>query len=131
MSTYLTQSTSDPSVAKYGEATITPTGNLTVFFTHRAVDVSDPEDSSILPDYMQKYVEYGVIARAYKANTDGRIQSLSEYWTLRRNAGLVAMKRYMSKRSVDRDYRLETGRMNSAAKSRRPQLPDEYPEVYP
>lgn len=121
----------DPDTAEYSEDALDVDGNLVVFYKPRATDLDEGSDESLLPEYLQRYVEYGVIARAYKANTDGRIASLGEYWTLRRNAGLTAIKRFITKRLADRDYRLETGRMNSAARSRRPRLPDEYPEVYP
>jgi hypothetical protein len=121
----------DPDTSEYGTDTLDVDGNLVVFFESRAVDLDDSDDESLLPDFLQRYVEYGVISRAYKANTDGKIQSLADYWAMRRVAGIAAIKRFMSKRLVDRDYRLETGRMSSDSQYRHPRLPDEYPATYP
>ena len=122
----------DPTTSRYaGEDAINPENNLVVFFVKRATDIEQGFDESLLPEFLQRYCEYGAISRAYKANTDGRIQSLADYWDLRKKAGLVAVKRFMVKRAADRDYRLESARMNSASQRRYPRLPDEYPEVYP
>lgn len=119
----------DPTTSEYGTTTINPTGNLVVFFVKKATDIEQEIDESLLPSYLQKYIEYGVISRAYKANTDGRIKSLADYWDMRKKAGIVAIKRFIAKRTSDREYRLEAQRMSSASKFRHSRLPDEYPEV--
>lgn len=131
MTTAIARAEADPTTSRYGVTTINPTGNLVVFFVKHATDIEEETDESLLPSFLQKYVEYGVISRAYKSNTDGRIQSLADYWDLRKKAGIVAIKRFMTKRLADREYRLESARMNSGGKYRHPRLPDEYPEVYP
>lgn len=132
MSIATTIAEENPTISRYaGEDAINPTGNLVVFFIKRATDIESEFDESLLPDFLQRYCEYGAISRAYKANTDGRIQSLADYWDMRKKAGIVAIKRFMAKRLADREYRLESARMNSGGKYRHPRLPDEYPEVYP
>ncbi len=91
-------------------------------------DIIDDQDISDFPNFMQKYIEYGVIARAYGANTDGKIQSLSDYWFLRYEAGIAVIKKYMGKRMTDRDYRLMID--HTSVRSRRhSRLPDTYPRT--
>ena len=86
-------------------------------------------DESDFPGFLQKYIEQGVISRAYGANTDGRIQSLSDYWGLRFQMGIEAIKRFKSNRAQDRNYRLKTSDIPARMTVRHPRLPDGYPAV--
>lgn len=91
-------------------------------------DIVDDTDESDFPAFLQKYIEYGVISRAYGANTDGKIQSLADYWKVRYEAGLIVIKKYMILRKTDRDYRLSIMGRRTRNK-RHPRLPDTYPQV--
>jgi hypothetical protein len=99
-------------------------------FTKTPTDIEIDEDEPDFPDYVCKYVIPGVLEAAYGANTDGRIKSLAEYWGYRREVGYGVMKRYLRKRSNDRDYRLATHGTPGTRTRREPRLPDAYPAVY-
>ena len=90
--------------------------------------VSDPGD---FPAYLQKYVRYGVISRAYGANTDGRIPTLAAYWGARYIGGIKVVKRFGRNRHNDRDYRLTTKGEGISRTHRHPRLPSAYPAVNP
>lgn len=91
-------------------------------------DLAFDADVSEFPQFLRKYIEHKVISRAYGANTDGRIQSLSDYWNYRYETGMQLVKRFMSKRKEDRDYRLTTG-IEPRRSSRHPRLPSTYPAI--
>lgn len=92
-------------------------------------DIVEDTDISDFPNFMRRVIEYGVVSRAYGANTDGKIKSLSDYWAFRYESGIALIKRYMSKRKMDRDYRLVTGQIPPSSLRRHPRLPDTYPNV--
>jgi len=93
-------------------------------------DVGDWYKTEIdMPDFFSKYVRYATLERCFGADTDGFIPSLRDYWKLRKEIGLKAMKKFKAMRCTDRDYRLGGG--ISRARSRHPRLPSEYPEVGP
>jgi len=109
-------------------------GQVFMVFESIPEDVNDnPSDwYSIeldLPDFFRKYIRYGVLERCFGANTDGFIPSLRDYWQLRKQIGIKAIKKYKSLRNADRDYRF--GGTYQSARSKHPRLPAEYPEVYP
>lgn len=86
-------------------------------------------DEPDYPDYLRKYLRYAVAARAYGANTDGRIKSLADYWTMRYELGISFIKRFMRLRRQDRDYRLTTKGAMPRRATMRPRLPDGYPAI--
>lgn len=94
-------------------------------------DVETLSDTPDFPPYLRKYIRYGVVSRAYGANTDGRIQSLSDYWRVRFDLGVEFVKRYVRNRRQDRDYRMTTKSVMSRRSRRHPRLPDTYPAVNP
>lgn len=89
---------------------------------------SDEPDT---PVFLNKYLRYGVIGRAYSANTEGRIKSLGEFWTQRYELGITFTKRWLRLRRQDRDYRLTTPGAPARRSYRHPRLPDAYPAVDP
>ena len=103
--------------------------NVLLVYDSMAADIQDELDTSDFPEFMQKYIECGVLERSYSANTDGRIQSLKDYWGLRYQTGIEMMKRYMRKRTQDRDYRLITSKRPPVRRYRHPRLPDGYPAI--
>lgn len=93
-------------------------------------DVTTISDEPAFPKFLRRYIRSGVISRAYGANTDGRIQSLADYWGSRWDFGIQCVQRFVRNRRQDRDYRLTT-KARSLRSYRHPRLPDSYPEVGP
>lgn len=81
------------------------------------------------PGFLTKYVRYGTLERCFGADTDGFIPSLRDYWRLRKEVGIKAVKKFKALRQSDRTYRLGGGR--AQVKSRHPRLPSAYPSQYP
>jgi hypothetical protein len=88
-------------------------------------------DEPEFPVFLRKYIRYGVLSRAYGANTDGKIQSLSDYWGVRYDLGCEFVKRYVRNRRKDRDYRLVTQGIRPSRYRRHPRLPAGYPAINP
>lgn len=104
--------------------------NIGLIYQCAPTDIQDTEDESEFPSFLQKYIEYGVLERAYAVNNDGKIESLRDYWQYRKNLGLKFIKRYMEKRMVDRDYRMLTRGIPGRRTRRQPRLPDTYPAAW-
>ena len=92
-------------------------------------DMDDGADESNFPPFLQKYIEHGTLSRAYGANTDGRIQSLADYWRFRYQVGLEVIKRYHGSRTAKRTYRLRTHSVQPSRRTRHPRLPSSYPSI--
>jgi len=103
-------------------------GNVLLIYKHSLEDIANPGDEPGLPRYLQKYLEYDVLSKAYRAQTDGQIKSLSEYWQWRAEIGKEVLNRFRWKRLEDRNYQLTSGGAVSR-KHRGPRLPAEYPPV--
>ncbi len=103
--------------------------NFVIIYDLIPTDISSNEDISDYPKFLRKYVEQIALSRAYRVNNDGNIKSLSEYWDYRSNIGLEAIKKYMSKKKEDRDYRLLTKTTPSVRTRRHPKLPSTYPAI--
>lgn len=99
------------------------------------IDPREPQslgDDLDMPSYLVRYVRFGVLGRAYAANTDGRIESLSRYWMARYNRGIENIQRFKGRRTADRVYRMVTQRAPIVGtKPKHPRLPDGYPAVNP
>jgi len=108
--------------ASYGRIDVD--NNLLVIFKKETEDFDATDDVSALPSFLTKYIEYGVIARAYRANTDGRIESLADYWDWRKEVGLKILATYRSKRYSARHYQLRTPGIPGRRTYRHPRLPD-------
>ena len=104
--------------------------NVLLIYNRNPVNVEQDIDESSFPEFLQKYIEYGVMAECYASNTDGRIRSLAEYWQLRYDNGIRLVKRFMENRNSDRHYRLKTaGNIISRSSKRHPRLPSTYPVI--
>ena len=121
----------DPDESAYGSTTLDVDDNLIVIFDKNATDLSEDTDASAFATFLHKYIEKGVISRAYGANTDGRISSLEEYWAMRKEVGIKAIKRYLAKRMSDKVYRLQPKTPTRSRSVRHPRLPSTYPITYP
>lgn len=103
--------------------------NVLLVYDARPTDIADDTVESDYPVFLRKYIEYGVIAEAYRANTDGRIESLGDYWAWRKSLGLEALRRLKLKRRTDRNFRLVTQQAPGRRTRREPRLPDGYPAI--
>jgi hypothetical protein len=114
--------------------TIETEGQIFAVFDAIPNDVSEEvgdwyTDEIDFPDYLLKYVRYATLERCFGANTDGFIPSLRDYWALRKEAGINAIKRFKTLRDSDREFRL--GPMVGRRVHRHPRLPAGYPAVNP
>lgn len=114
--------------------TIDTAGNLLCVFEAIPQDVSDDRGDWLnveldWPAFLVQYVRMGTLERCFGVDTDGFVPSLRDFWKLRKEAGINAMKRYRSLRKTDRDYQM--GGAGSAGRSRHPRLPSEYPRQWP
>src|SRR5574343_1192613 len=82
-------------------------------------------DDSDFPAWLQKYIEYGVLERAYGADTDGFIPSLRDYWRGRRDAGVKAILRAIRMRS-GADKTVTMGTWPRRERVMHPRLPSTY-----
>ena len=121
------------------------TGNLLSSESGIATEVLDTEDNVLLvynvtptevegtgddfdfPDFLTKYVRYGVLSRAFNANTDGYIPSLANYWNQRYQLGIQAIKRFRSNKTRDRNRTFVSENLSARRTIRHPRLPDGYP----
>ncbi len=105
--------------------------NVFMVYECSPTDMQVADDESDFPEFILKYIRFGVIARAYGGNNDGKIKSLSEYWMSRYSIGIKAVKRYMLLKRQDRDYRFKTTDVNPFRTARHARLPSAYPAVNP
>lgn len=108
---------------------IDPDDNILVIYSAIPTDIVTDQDISDYPEFLLKYIEYGVLEQAFKCNNDGYIPSLSQYYGYRYNIGIEAIKKFMRNRKVDRDYRLTTQSVRSVRERRLPKLPSTYPAI--
>lgn len=102
--------------------------NILMIYKTGMADIKSANDDPGISRYFQKYIEYGVLSRAYRANNDGSIKSLADYWTWRKSLGAHIINQYIINRLADRDFRLTSGR-RSPRRRRGPRLPSTYPDV--
>ena len=82
------------------------------------------------PEWTAKYIEYGVLERAYGADTDSFIPSLRDYWAQRKQVGILALRRFSLGRLKDRTFVIGQGVTGKTIRSR-VRLPQGYPAVWP
>lgn len=105
------------------------TNSVLMVYTVSPTDIQTASDEPDYPEFMRKYIRHGVVSRAYGANTDGKIQSLSDYWAARYEMGVTIIKQYMLSKRNDRDYRMTTKGLTGRRNIRHPRLPDTYPAL--
>jgi len=104
--------------------------NLLLIYEAQPEDIETEFDEGSLPGFLQKYCRYAVLERAYSMNTDGKIESLRDYWGWRKKLGMEAIKALKRKRRTDRDYQLTTKTVGGRRNVKHPRLPDTYPAVF-
>ena len=92
-------------------------------------DTTTWDDTLDWPAYMVHYIECGVLERAFGADTDGYIPSLRDYWALRKEIAINALKMFKRKRMSQRVFVM--GSKTSKMDNRRLRLPSGYPAVFP
>lgn len=107
---------------------ISSADNFLLIYESLPEDLQDESDESEWPEWAQKYIECGVLERAFAANTDGKIKSLENYWATRARLGEKVIKKWRSNRLTDRRYQFRTGQRRPL-RTARPRLPDTYPSV--
>ena len=106
--------------------------NVFIIYDVDPTDVLTAWDEGDFPEFLKKYIRFGVVSRAYQSNTDGQHRVLSQYWKFRYDQGVKSTYRYRRNRRNDRDYRLVTkGGGRTGRQHRHPRLPDTYPAVNP
>ena len=108
---------------------VSVTDNILLVYEISPLDIESVSDESDFPEFIRKYIRYGVISRAYDSNTDGRIPSLARLWQARYQVGIEVVKKFMRKRQSDRDYRLTTKPSAQIRRRRHPRLPSAFPAV--
>jgi hypothetical protein len=104
-------------------------GALLLVYKVRPVEVEGMDDELDWPTYLGRYVRYGVLARAYLQQGDGRIESLAGWWQRRYEQGALLIKRFLRLRGEDRTYRLRTGPAAGGSAPMWPRLPSTYPDI--
>lgn len=105
--------------------------NLFLVYEATPTDMVASDDESDFPDFILKYIRFGVIGRAYGGNNDGKIRSLADYWNGRYQLGVKIVKKYLILKKQDRDYRLKTADVNPFRAVKHARLPSAYPAVNP
>ena len=127
----VTQRTGNVLSAESGIATevLDSADNVLLVFDVTPTEVIGTGDILDWPDFMSKYVRYGVLQKAFNANTDGHIPSLSNYWGQRYRLGILAIKKFRSNKTRDRNRTLRSENLGARRTIRHPRLPDGYPVV--
>lgn len=103
--------------------------NVLIVYDVAPTNLEAASDSSDFPDFLTKYIRFGVLSRAYNANTDGRIPSLAAFWGSRYELGVRQIKQFMRRRKADREYRLSTKSESVRRRRGLPRLPSTYPSI--
>ena len=110
-------------------ATIDAAGAVLMIYERLAYDVESDtdtwDDELDLPEFILHYIEAATLERAFSADTDGFIPSLRDFWKLRKEIGINAMKTYKRNRSKNRDYVIGSG--GPARGGSKLRLPSTYP----
>ena len=103
--------------------------NIILVFDVSPTEIETVGDDSDFPEFLNKYIRYRVLSLAFGANTDGRIESLAQFWGQRASIGMEAVKRFRDGRNADRDRRLRAQGVPVGRGRRHPRLPDAYPAI--
>lgn len=105
--------------------------NLVVIYRVQPVEIDSLGAEPELPDWVLKYVEYGVAERALRSNTDGRIESLADYWGIRKKAGHEVIDRFKRMQMTNRNIGLKSQKIcTEGDRPKYPRLPSTYPDYW-
>ena len=82
------------------------------------------------PDWMCRFVLYGVCERAFGADTDTFQPTLRDYWGMRKQLGVAALQRFKRGRLKDRQYIIGHDSWSRHSRSRL-RMPQGYPASWP
>ena len=103
--------------------------NILLWYKQQPEPVTSGFSEPSWPEYMWRYIRYGVLAQAYRTNNDAKIKSLIDYWHQRYELGIKTIRLYMSMRKADRDYRLTSKDLGRQRVVKHPRLPSTYPPL--
>ena len=126
---FLTQRTSTVLSEESGLAVDVLEGDnqIMIYYDVQMPDVESLGDALEWPAYLLKYVRHGAVAKAFGANTDGRIPELEAFWGQRYEIGVRLVAALVTKRKSDVDYRMRTQGVPARRHRRHPKLPSSYP----
>lgn len=114
-------------------STVDAAGAVLVVYERLPYDVEDDDatwdDELDLPEFVLHYIEAGTLERAFSVDNDGFIPSLRDFWKVRKEIGINALKTYKRNRMKARDYCIGASqdRRRLGSKLR---LPSTYPRGY-
>jgi len=107
-----------------------PANNLTLIYSRIPNKVSEDIDESQLPSWCHKYIEYSVLERLFRMETDIQNLMLSKHFGDRYQAGLRLVEEYKSNCRTMRVYRLEQENHKTNYRKRLADLPSHYPSYW-
>jgi hypothetical protein len=110
--------------------TVGAAGAVLMVYERLAYDVADDpaswDDELDLPEFVLHYIEAGTLERAFSADNDGFVPSLRDFWKVRKEIGINALKTYKRNRLKNRDYCIGAAQGGRRMGSRL-RLPSSYP----
>lgn len=111
-------------------STVNAAGAVLMVFERLPYDIEDDsaswDDEMDLPEFVIHYIEAGTLERAFSADNDGFLPSLRDFWKIRKDIGINALKTYKRNRMKNRDYCIgQTGQKDRTGSRLR--LPSSYP----
>jgi hypothetical protein len=94
------------------------------------VPVEDQQSVPDWPDWQCRFVEYGVLARAFGADRDSFQPSLRDYWQTRYDIGIEGLRRFKRGRLKDRTF-IIGGDIWGKTQRSRVRFPAGYPATWP
>lgn len=107
-----------------------PQNNLTLIYSRIPRMVSEDTNESDLPSWCHKYIEYAVLERLFRMETDIQNLSLSQHFGDRYQSGLKLVSEYKSNCKTMRVYKLEQDNHRTNYKRRLADLPSHYPSYW-
>lgn len=98
--------------------------NLLVAYIKQPSEIVYDDDESDFRSYFTKYIEFGTLEQAYRMENDGKIESLSDYWSYRKSIAVRLMRIFKYKKLEDRDLCLKTKMSLPRKRQRLWRLPD-------
>jgi len=107
-----------------------PANNLTLIYSRIPRMISEDTNKSDLPMWCLKYVEFAVLERLFRMETDIQNLELSQHFGDRYNAGLRLVSEYKSNCKTMRAYKLEQENHKTNYRRRLADLPSHYPSYW-
>lgn len=103
---------------------------IQVIYTHTPIEVTASTQTIEWPRWCVKYIEFGVLSKLFKAETDIYNKSLTDFFTSRYKVSLDLIAKYQSNRYSMRTYQMqELSRGKGRGQKKLATLPSNYPSV--